>query len=199
MKRHIRFLVASASVAALFLSASLISAQEDNSRPKPAARDYPLLIEGLGGQDANGDQGSTSNLNPDTRPLTGVQNPTLGTSGIRHSYWLPGFQYADTVRSSALNQATSSGWNTTSLVTGNFSLLEAWSRAQLAVNYSGGASLFSISTVGPRRNVRWGQMAAALPRPVFLSPRNPVRFRCRDSSVHPWRRWSSRPSAAGFA
>jgi len=135
-------------VAALFLSVSLISAQEDNSRPKPAARDYPLLIEGLGGQDANGDQGSTSNLNPDTRPLTGVQNPTLGTSGIRHSYWLPGFQYADTVRSSALNQATSLGWNTTSLVTGNFSLLEAWSRAQLAVNYSGGASFSSDSAQG---------------------------------------------------
>jgi len=138
-------LVASASVAALFLSASLISAQGDNSRPKPAAREYPPLIEGLGGQDSNGDQESTSNLNPDTRPLTGVENPTLGTSGIRHSYWLPGFQYADTVRSSALNQATSLGWNTTSLATANLSLLETWSRAQLAVNYSGGASFSSDS------------------------------------------------------
>ena len=148
MKRHIRLFVGTASVAALFLSASLISAQEDNSRAKPAAREYPPLIEGWGGQDSNGDQGSTSNLNPDTRPLTGVENPTLGTPGIRHSYWLPGFQYADTVRSSALNQATSLGWNTTSLVTGNFSLLEAWSRAQLAVNYSGGASFSSDSAQG---------------------------------------------------
>ncbi|PYU72798.1 MAG: hypothetical protein DMG49_07195 [Acidobacteria bacterium] len=145
MKRHIRFLVGSACVAALFLSTSLISAQEDNSRPRPAAREYPPLIEGLGEQDSNGGHGSTTNLNADTRPLTGVQNPTLGTPGIRHSYWLPGFQYADTVRSSALNQATSLGWNTTSLVTGNFSLLEAWSRAQLAVNYSGGASFSSDS------------------------------------------------------
>src|SRR6267143_59395 len=148
MKRDIRLFVGTASVAALFLSASLISAQEDNSRPKPAAREYSPLIEGLGGQDSNGDQGSTSNLNPDTRPLTGVENPTLGTSGIRHSYWLPGFQYADTVRSSALNQATSLGWNTTSIVTGKFSLLEAWSRAQLAVNYSGGASFSSDSAQG---------------------------------------------------
>jgi hypothetical protein len=148
MKSHIRILVGAASVAALFLSASLISAQEDNSRPKPAAREYPMLLEGLGGQDSNGDQGSTSNLNPDTLPLTGVQNPTLGTPGIRHSYWLPGFQYAETIRSSALNQAISSGWNTTSLVTGNFSLLEAWSRAQLAVNYSGGASFSSDRAQG---------------------------------------------------
>jgi len=148
MKPHIRLLVGSASVAALFLSASLTSAQEDNSRPRPAAREYPPLIEGLGEQDSNGDQGSPTNLNPDTRPLTGVQNSTLGTPGIRHSYWLPGFQYADTVRSSALNQATSLGWNTTSLVTGNLSLLEAWSRAQLAVNYSGGASFSSDSAQG---------------------------------------------------
>ena len=148
MKPHIRFLAGSASVAALFLSASLTSAQEDNPRPKPAAREYSPLMEGLSGQDANDDRGSTTNLNPDTRPLTGVQNPTLGTPGIRHSYWLPGFQYADTVRSSALNQATSSGWNTTSLVAGNLSVLEAWSRAQLAVNYSGGASFSSDSAQG---------------------------------------------------
>src|SRR5256884_4439558 len=84
MKRHMRFLLASA---ALFLSASLLSAQEDNSKPRPAAREYPPVIQGLGELDSNGDQGSTINLNPDTRPLTGVQNPTLGTPGIRHGYW----------------------------------------------------------------------------------------------------------------
>ena len=145
MKRHIRFLLASV---ALFLSASWLSAQEDNSKPRPAAREYPPVIQGLGEPDSHGDQGSTSNLNPDTRPLTGVQNPTLGTPGIRHSYWLPGFQYANTVRSSALNQATSLDWNTTSLITGNLSVLETWSRAQLAVNYSGGASISSDSAQG---------------------------------------------------
>src|SRR5437870_10696474 len=145
MKRHMRFLLASA---ALFLSASLLSAQEDNSKPRPAAREYPPVIQGLGELDSNGDQGSTINLNPDTRPLTGVQNPTLGTPEIRHSYWLPGFQHANTVRSSALNQATALDWNTTSLVTGNLSVLETWSRAQLAVNYSGGASISSDSAQG---------------------------------------------------
>jgi len=135
-------------MAALFLGASSISAQEDNFRPKPAAREYPRFTEGLGDQDWNGDQEPTTNLNSDTRPLTGVQNPTLGTPGIRHSYWLPGFQYGNTVRSSALNQATSSGWNTTSFVVGNLSLLDVWGRAQLAVNYSGGGSLSSDSAQG---------------------------------------------------
>src|SRR5437870_11828199 len=32
-------------------------------------------------------------------------------------------------------------------------------------------------------------------RSVFVSPRNPVRLRCRNSSVHPWYRWSSRASS----
>jgi len=148
MKRHIRFLIGSATIAVLFLGATSISAQEDNSGPKPAGREYPLLTEGLGIQDSNSDQESTTNLSPDTRPLTGVQNPTLGTPGVRHSYWLPGFQYGDTVRSGALNQATSSGWNTTSFVTGNLSLLDAWGRAQLAVNYSGGGSFSSDTSQG---------------------------------------------------
>ena len=148
MKRHIRFLVGSATIAALFLGASSISAQEDNSTPKPGAREYPPLIGGLGDQDSNSDQESTTGLNPDIHPLTGVQNPTLGTPGIRHSYWLPGFEYGNTVRSSALNQATSSGWNTTSFVTGNLSLLDAWGRAQLAVNYSGGGSFSSDTSQG---------------------------------------------------
>ncbi len=149
MKRYTRLLAGSTTIAVLFLGATSISAhQEDNSEPKPAAREYPPLIEGLGNQDSNGDQEPATNLNPDTRPLTGVQNPTLGTPGIRHSYWLPGFQYGNTVRSSALNQATSSGWNTTSFILGNLSLLDAWGRAQLAVNYSGGGSFSSDSAQG---------------------------------------------------
>jgi hypothetical protein len=148
MKRHIRFPVGFATLVTLFLGASSISAQEDNSKPKPAAREYLPIVESLGDQDSNGDQDSTNNLNPDNRPLTGVQNPTLGTPGIRHSYWLPGFQYGNTVRSSALNQATSSGWNTTSFVAGNLSLLDTWGRAQLAVNYAGGGSFSSDSAQG---------------------------------------------------
>jgi len=151
MKRYIRFLIGSTAMAGLFLGASSISAQEDDSKPKPAARDHSPLIEAiqaLGDQDSNRDLDSTTNLNPDTSQLTGVQNPTLGTPGIRHSYWVPGFQYGNIVRSSALNQATSSGWNTTSFVAGNLSLLDAWGRALLAVNYSGGGSSSSDATQG---------------------------------------------------
>jgi hypothetical protein len=143
-----RFFVGSATLAALFLGAFSMSAQEENSKPKPAARVYLPLAEGSNNQDSMSDQDPATNLNPDIYPLTGVQNPTLGVAGFRHSYWVPGLQYGNTVRSSALNQPTSSGWNTTSFVAGNLSLLEAWSRAQLSVNYSGGGSFSSNSAQG---------------------------------------------------
>jgi hypothetical protein len=148
MKRHTTSLAQLAIMAVLFPGATWAAAQEGNSAPKPAVREYPPLIEGTDKQDSNADQQSLADLNPDMRPLTGVQNPTLGSPGIGHSYWLPGFQYGNVVRSSALNQAAASSWNTTSFVTGNLSLLDAWGHAQLSVNYSGGGTFSSDTTQG---------------------------------------------------
>jgi len=123
-------------------------AQEDTSKPRPAARAYPPILAGIGDQDPNSEAQSPTSLTPDTRPLTGVQTPTLGSQEIRHSYWIPGFQYGNLVRSSSLNQPTVSDWNSTSYVLGNLSLLEAWNRSQLAVNYSGGGSLSTDKSQG---------------------------------------------------
>jgi len=137
----------SALSVAFFPGALPTRAQEDTSKPKPAARAFPPLIGGYGDQDVN-NQEPPEGLQPDTRPLTGLQNATLGTPGIRHSYWVSGFQYGNSVRSTALNQATSSGWNSTSYLAGNVSVLEARSRAQLSINYSGGGSFSTDSTQG---------------------------------------------------
>src|SRR6266436_3230170 len=109
---------------------------EDSGKVKPAARVNPLLTEG--DQNPSGDQDSGPSLQSDMRPLTGVQSPTLGSPEIRHSYWVPGINYSNVVRSSALNQTTAASWNSTSYLTGNVSLLEAWSHSQLSLNYSGG-------------------------------------------------------------
>ena len=126
-------------IAFLCAGTTMASAQEqaeDSGKVKPAARVNPLLIGG--DQNPSGDQDSGPSLQSDMRPLTGVQNPTLGSPEIRHSYWVPGFQYSNIVKSTALNQTTASGWNSTSYLTGNVSLLEAWSHSQLALNYTGG-------------------------------------------------------------
>ncbi len=119
---------------------------DDTSKPRPAARVYPPL--GYPDQDPSGDQDSTPPLQPDTRPLTGVQNPTLGSPEVRHSYWVPGFRYSNIIRSTALNQANAVGWNSTSYITGNVSLLQSGRNSQLSVNYSGGGYISTDSSQG---------------------------------------------------
>jgi hypothetical protein len=113
------------------------------SKPKPAGR--ALTAEGYPDQDPLGDQESTPTLRPDTRPLTGVQNPTLGSPQILHSYWVPGIQYGNKVSSVPLNRLAPVGWNSTSYIVGALSLLKVWTNAELSVNYSGGGILASYN------------------------------------------------------
>jgi hypothetical protein len=122
--------------AACLCASPLLAQQEGGEKPKPAAREYPPLLDTSDNQQ-DLDQG-TQTMQPDNKPLSGVQNPTLGTPEMRHSYWVPGIEYSNAVRSNSSSPAANSGWNTTSFVTGDVSLLEAWSHSQLSANYSGG-------------------------------------------------------------
>ena len=109
-----------------------------DSTPKPAGRALPYFDLGIG----NGD------LRPDYTPLTGMLNAGLGFPDVKHSYWVPGVSVSSSAESNLFGPSSSSGWFATSYVTGNVSLLEAWSRSQLALNYSGGGSFSTDSTEG---------------------------------------------------
>lgn len=124
--------------ASVSLGSSGACAQEEESKPKPAARAYPSLDAN---PDANNNPDNPSGLLPDNNPLTGVQSPTLGSPEMRHSYWVPGFQYANTVQSSG-------GWSDMNYLAGNLSLLESWSRSQLSLNYSGGGYFSTNASQG---------------------------------------------------
>lgn len=123
---------------AMLACAGASHGQEDSgAAPKPAAREYPPLIDtGEGNHDVTTDEGVR--LKPDTGPLTGVQNPTMGTPDLGHSYWVPGFQYSNAVSSRSQGSFANNGWNSASYLTGNLSLLESWRNATVALNYSGG-------------------------------------------------------------
>jgi hypothetical protein len=116
---------------------------QGEEKPKAAARAYGPI--GSEDQDLNPPPDA---LQPDERPLTGFQQPTVGTPMERHSYWVPGFSYYNFVQSNGAAQGGSNGWNSTSYLAGNISLLENWSRSQLAVNYSGGGDFSTDSVVG---------------------------------------------------
>jgi hypothetical protein len=134
----------------------LLAQQEQGEKPKPAARANPLLFDTSGDQQDT-DQG-TQTMQPDNRALSGVQNPTLGTPEMRHSYWVPGIEYSNTIRSNSLSAAENAAWNTTSFVSGDISLLEAWSHSLLSANYSGGGFFSTDPTQG---NGQYHQLATA--------------------------------------
>jgi len=124
--------------------------QEGNGeKPKPAGRTYPLPTVLTGEpQDDNGVLDTTNVLKPDNTPLTGVQNATLGIPEIRHNYWVPGIQYSSQIQFNSTGQGNTSSWFANNFVSGNLSLLESWSRSQLAVNYSGGGFFSTDSSQG---------------------------------------------------
>ena len=99
------------------------------SKPKPAARGVPGI------DDTSVENNQADQWQPDNTPLTGVANPTLGTPEMRHSYWVPGLAYGSTIQSGT---GAGQGWYANNYVGANISLLQAWSRNELGVNYTGG-------------------------------------------------------------
>ena len=137
------------------LGALPLMAQDPNAEaPNPAAQNSPLFRTSDPQQDA--DVG-TQTVQPDNRPLSGVQNPTIGSPESRHSYWVPGIQYGNAVRSSSAGGANSD-WNTTNFLSTNVSLLESWNHSTLSANYSGGGYFSTDPAQG--RQGEFQQLAA---------------------------------------
>ena len=111
----------------------------DESEPKPAARS-PFPVIDPNSQDTSQDQGD---MRADFTPLTGVQNPSLGAPGPRHSYWVPGFQYGSSIESIPNSGSNGSNWYAENYFLGNLSLVKVWGRSDLTVNYTGGGYLSS--------------------------------------------------------
>lgn len=120
---------------------------QDNGAPRPAGR----AVTPLPADDEQDQEQPIPAMEPDDRPLVGMQDLLVGTPPKSHSYWFPGFSYTNIAASNtqaAGGAAGGNGWNSTSFLTGNLSLLQNWSTAQLSVNYSGGESVSSNSAIG---------------------------------------------------
>src|SRR3974377_585468 len=62
-------------------------------KPKPAgASNNPIPLINTGNQDQDVDL--NNRMTPDDTSLTGVENPTLGSPAVLHSYWVPGIQWS---------------------------------------------------------------------------------------------------------
>ncbi|GAC1662247.1 MAG: hypothetical protein PVS2B2_25370 [Candidatus Acidiferrum sp.] len=114
-----------------------------DAQPKPAAHSTPVPFIDPALDDESNSNKRNDQLQPDLTPLTGVQEATLGSPQLLHSYWEPGLQYASTIQT-----AGGGNWSVNNYLIGNISLLKAWSRSQFSVNYSGGGSFSTDSSQG---------------------------------------------------
>jgi hypothetical protein len=118
--------------------------QQSSEPPKPPAKTYgPLGVDNQQEQNQSPDT-----YQPDTRPITGFQQTTVGTPPERHSYWVPGVSYNNVIQSNGSLGGGQDSWSSTSYLNGNVSLLENWSRSQLQVNYSGGGYFSTDDAIG---------------------------------------------------
>src|SRR5215467_1398671 len=141
---------------ACFCASPLLAQDPSNDKPKPAAR-VLMPLPDLSGDQQDSDQSGQA-MEPDHGPISGVQAGTLGTSQLRHSYWVTGLQYGNTAETNSVNTSQTSGWTTTNYASGNLSLLEAWAHAQFGMNYSGGGFFSSASGQG---NGQFHQLSSA--------------------------------------
>ncbi len=117
---------------------------QSGDKPKPAAKTYGPI----GAEDQNQDQNPQDVMQPDNRPLTGIQQLTVGSPSEQHSYWVPGLSYYNFIQSTGQNQGGGTGWLSTSYLSGNLSLRENFSRSELFLNYSGGGEFATDSAIG---------------------------------------------------
>jgi hypothetical protein len=144
MKRlpHYHFLRVLSTVILLASAAYPGWAQQDNA-PKPPARTYPPVVSG-------GDQTPESQLpalEPDQSSLTGAQEFTLGSPEMRHTYWVPGFQFENLFQSNAQGNGGSGSWISNSYILGTLSLFTQSRHSETDLNYSGGGSVTNSSTI----------------------------------------------------
>ncbi len=116
-------------------------AQQQDAAPKQAIYAMPGLSDAPNGaaQDV-----APPDMNPDRTSLTGAQDFTVGTPGLRHSYWVPGLTLENSFQSSYNG---SQDWVSTSHFVGTASLNIFSSHSQFALNYSGGGSVTNSNSV----------------------------------------------------
>ena len=106
------------------------------SQPIPAIRS-PLAS----GAD-NGDEDEAPNpqlVQPDTRSLTGVEDLSLGTMALEHSYWQPRLALSETVDSNPGSTSAGNGsWGTWTSLLGGVDIHRISGQSELLLSYTGG-------------------------------------------------------------
>ena len=129
-----------AAVGAMILAATVARAQQQGTdqsaqptqatQPSQAAQPsqpIPAYHSPLASGADNGNEAyDPQKLNPDTTPLTGIQDLSLGVPATTHSYWLPHLDFNSTVDTNPLAGQGNSGLTTFTSFFGGIDLHRDW-------------------------------------------------------------------------
>jgi hypothetical protein len=112
----------------------------DSQQGQQPSEPIPAIRSPLASAADNGDAGmqDSQTLTPDTRPLTGVEDLSLGTMPASHSYWQPHFAVLGTVDSNPQYSSASSDWSTWTSLIGGVDIHHVSGASNLALSYTGG-------------------------------------------------------------
>jgi hypothetical protein len=154
------------------LSVSAVRAQDSSDAPKPA----------MAGDNAASIQSGAPIDVPDTRPLAGIQNLSLGTQTNSHSFLLPSFGVTTAVQFSPDRSVGNSSPTTTTYLNGRLAINKTSSHSELLLDYLVGGGLsgnsnqgntviqnldFSETIRGGRWSQTFGEQFSYLPAPSF--------------------------------
>jgi hypothetical protein len=118
--------------------------QTPDQGPAQPAAPIPAYRSPLASAANNDDEDTETELTPDTRALTGVQNLSLGNS-LTHSYWQPHVDIFSTVDSNPQVEPGQSTWGTWISATGGVDLHRVSGNSVLTLSYVGGGMLSTDS------------------------------------------------------
>jgi hypothetical protein len=117
-------------------------APQDQQQGQQPSQPIPAIRSPLASGADNGDQDEAPNpqlLLPDTRSLTGVEDLSLGTMALEHSYWQPRAVVSETVDSNPGSSTTGNGsWGTWTSLLGGVDIHKVSGQSELFVSYTGG-------------------------------------------------------------
>ncbi len=119
---------------------------QGQAQPTQSTVPIPAYRSPLAGAADNGEDTDTQ-LAPDTTPITGVQNFSLGMQTIR-SYWQPHVDLFSTIDSNPAENAGSTNWGASGSVSGGVDVHRNSGNSNLSLSYLGGASFSNNSVEG---------------------------------------------------
>lgn len=176
------------TILALALCAPAASAQQPDPRVNPpVAPDQPLLTgesSSKEGPTAPAIEPGEEAMTPDTRPLSGAEQFTLGEMGRARNYFLPSFESFEAVDTNSHITATQSDILSMTSLIGRIALRRIWSRYQFTTDYRGGGTLYwpqselntSIHDFGFSQKIDWRRWSLLLSDRVSYFPESSFGF-----------------------